>query len=130
LSTISFLSNPPVSAGAVSDLREAVGWARLETEQADELTGYWATIGGFDEHETLIAWCELLSDGKYHGVLLDVLVHPHWQKQGIGRALVKQAVAYLHAHNIRIIHVDFLPERSAFYERCGFRIGLGGIYEG
>ncbi|MGI9059715.1 MAG: MerR family transcriptional regulator [Ktedonobacteraceae bacterium] len=28
------------------------------------------------------------------------------------------------------IHVDFLSERAKFYERCGFRIGLGGIYEG
>jgi len=130
MSAISFLINPPVSARAVSDLREAVGWERLETEQANELTGFWATIGGFDEQETLIAWCALLSDGKYHGILLDVLVHPHWQKQGIGRALVRQAVTHCHEQHIRIIHVDFLPERSAFYERCGFRVGLGGIYEG
>ncbi len=99
------------------------------TEHSDELKGYWATLGGFDENGTLIAWCALLSDGKYHGILLDVLVHPRWQKQGVGRALVAQAVAYLQAHGIRTIHVDFLPERAAFYERCGFRIGLGGIYE-
>ncbi len=44
-------------------------------------------------------------------------------------SLVAQAVAYLQAHGIRIIHVDFLPERAAFYEHCGFRVGLGGIYE-
>lgn len=126
---ISFLPNPVVSTRCVSDLREAVGWQRLETEHSDELKGYWATLGGFDEKGTLIAWCALLSDGKYHGILLDVLVHPLWQKQGVGRALVAQAVAYLQARGIRTIHVDFLPERAAFYERCGFRIGLGGIYE-
>lgn len=129
MNPISFLFHPVVSAHAVSDLREAVGWERLETESSDELKGYWATLGGFDEEGTLIAWCALLSDGKYHGILLDVLVHPSWQKQGIGRSLVAQAVAYLQAHGIRTIHVDFLPERAAFYERCGFRIGLGGIYE-
>ena len=129
MNCISFLPNPKVSARSVSDLREAVGWERLETERLDELKGYWATLGGFDENGALIAWCALLSDGKYHGVLLDVMVHPAWHKQGIGRTLVAQAVAYLQAHGIRIIHVDFLPERAAFYEHCGFRVGLGGIYE-
>lgn len=124
---VSFVFNPAVSPVAVSDLREAVGWDRLATDAADELTGYWATIGGFDEQGHLLAWCALLSDGKYHGILLDVMVHPHWQKQGVGRALVAEAIAYMKLHHIRIIHVDFLPERAAFYEKCGFRIGLGGI---
>ena len=129
MSSISFLPDPIVSVTAVSDLREAVGWGRLETGHADELKGFWATLGGFNENGTLIAWCALLSDGKYHGILLDVMVHPSWQKQGIGRALVAQAIAYFQSHDIRVIHVDFLPERATFYERCGFRVGLGGIYE-
>ena len=87
------------------------------------------TVGGFDEQGTLIAWCALLSDGQQHGVLLDVMVHPQRQKQGIGRALVAEAIGQFRAQGIGIIHVDFLPERAAFYERCGFRIGLGGIYQ-
>jgi hypothetical protein len=33
------------------------------------------------------------------------------------------------AHSISIIHVDFEPELTTFYERCGFHTGLGGIYE-
>ncbi len=128
MSIIIFKINPSVTTRAVSDLREAVGWGRLETDEPDELTGFWATIGGFDEEGTLVAWCELLSDGKYHGILLDVIVHPRWQRQGVGRALVAEAIGHCRAHGIRIIHVDFLPEKANFYERCGFRVGLGGIY--
>jgi GNAT superfamily N-acetyltransferase len=126
---ISFSINPVISPREISDLRESVGWDRLATEEPEELQGYWATVGGFDAQGTCVAWCEMLSDGRYHGILLDVIV-PRWQKQGVGRALVAKAIAHLHAHNIRIIHVDFLPERAAFYEHCGFRVGLGGIYEG
>lgn len=130
MDNVSFVYNPEISPRAVSDLREAVGWDRLATEEPDELQGYWATVGGFDEQGRCIAWCALLSDGKYHGILLDVIVHPDRQRQGVGRTLIAQAIAYLHARGIRIIHVDFLPERAMFYERCGFRVGLGGIYEG
>ncbi|MFL5707239.1 MAG: GNAT family N-acetyltransferase [Ktedonobacteraceae bacterium] len=41
--------------------------------------------------------------------------------------LVARAIEHLQAHAISIIHVDFLPERATFYERCGFKVGLGGI---
>jgi len=92
------------------------------------LAGYWATIGGLDPSGELIAWCAILSDGVRHAVLLDVIVHPRHQGRGVGRALVARAVAHIRTHGITIIHVDFLPERAAFYERCGFRLGLGGIY--
>lgn len=126
---VSFRINPVVTADVVSDLRASVGWARFDADEEDVLHGYWATVGGFDADGTLVAWCALLSDGRVHGVLLDVIVHPQWQGQGVGRALVARAVEHLRAHGIRIIHVDFLPERAAFYAHCGFRIGLGGIYE-
>jgi GNAT superfamily N-acetyltransferase len=129
MSHISFTRNPVVTTRAVSELRASVGWEPFERDEQDRWDGYWATVGGFDEQGTLIAWCALLSDGHQHGVLLDVMVHPQRQKQGVGRALVAEAIGHFRAQGIRIIHVDFLPERAAFYERCGFRIGLGGIYQ-
>lgn len=127
MSAISFIRNPVVTTRAVSELRVAVGWEAIERDEQDKWDGYWATVGGFDEQGTLIAWCALLSDGYQHGILLDVIVHPQWQKQGVGRALVAEAIGHFQAQGIRIIHVDFLPERAAFYARCGFSIGLGGI---
>lgn len=129
MENVSFKINPVVIANAVSDLRASVGWPRFDADEEDVLHEYWATVGGFAEDGTLVAWCALLSDGRAHGVLLDVIVHPQWQKQGVGRALVARAIEHLRAHGIRIIHVDFLPEHATFYEHCGFRIGLGGIYE-
>lgn len=121
--------NPPVSADAIVALRAAVGWDGLEQDYPAALRGYWAYIGGFDEQGRLIAWCAILSDGVRHAVLLDVIVHPAWQRQGLGRVLVRRAVEHCLAHTITIIHVDFLPERATFYEQCGFRPGMGGIYQ-
>lgn len=125
-----FIINPDVIAEAIGDLREAVGWDRLDEDYPAPLKGYWATIGSFDNSGKLIAWCAIVSDGVRHAVLIDVIVHPSFQGQGLGRQLVGQAIEHIHAHGISIIHVDFLPEKANFYERCGFRIGLGGIIDG
>jgi len=129
IDSVTFIINPAIAARAIIDLRSAVGWGGLEADYPAALAGYWATVAGFDAAGELVAWCAILSDGVRHAVLIDMIVHPRRQRQGVGRALVGRAVAHIRAHGITVIHVDFRPERAAFYERCGFRIGLGGIYE-
>jgi GNAT superfamily N-acetyltransferase len=129
MSTISFLPNAPITPLAIADLRVAVGWESHYEDYPVALKGYWATISGFDTTGALIAWCAILSDGVRHAVLIDVIVHPNWQRQGVGQELVATAVRHILAHGISIIHVDFEPEHKTFYERCGFHTGLGGIYE-
>lgn len=124
---IAFMMNAPVTAGEVCDLREAVGWGRQEGDYPAAFAGYWATVSGRDDAGALVAWCAVLSDGVSHAVLLDVIVHPAWQRRGIGRALVQRAITHCRHHAITIIHVDFVPEHQQFYERCGFTTGLGGI---
>ena len=120
---------PGTTMEEIVALREAVGWDGLAADYPAAQAGYWATIGGFDAAGELVAWCAILSDGVRHAVLLDVIVHPSWQGRGIGRALVERATAHIRLHGITIIHVDFLPAVAPFYQRCGFRVGLGGIYE-
>jgi GNAT superfamily N-acetyltransferase len=125
-----FIPNAHVKPHDLTDLREVVGWERHDEDYPAALKGYWATMSGFDTSGALIAWCAILSDGVRHAVLIDVIVHPHWQRQGIGQALVAAAVSHIRERGISIVHVDFEPEHTTFYERCGFRTGLGGIYEG
>jgi GNAT superfamily N-acetyltransferase len=129
MSIVTFIPNAPIIPCAVADLREAVGWERHDEDYPAALKGYWATISGFDTSSALVAWCAILSDGIRHAVLIDVIVHPNWQRQGIGQELVAVAVKHIRAHSISIIHVDFEPEHIIFYKRCGFHTGLGGIYE-
>ena len=125
---ITYTINPALfDIRAIADLREAVSWNRADEDYPIALSGYWATVGGFDPAGQLVAWCAILSDEVRHAVLIDVIVHPSLQRQGVGQALVARAIAHIKAHNITIIHVDFLPEHAAFYERCGFQTGLGGI---
>jgi GNAT superfamily N-acetyltransferase len=130
LSDITFTINPSLlDVRAIADLREAVGWNRRDEDYPAALSGYWATVGGFDTTSQLVAWCAILSDGVRHAVLIDVIVHPALQRQGVGLALVARAIEHIQAHNITLVHVDFIPEHTTFYQRCGFQTGLGGIIE-
>lgn len=130
LRDITFTVNPPLTdTRAIADLRAAAGWDRMDEDYPAALSGYWATVGGFDAAGQLVAWCAILSDAVRHAVLIDVIVHPSMQRQGVGQALVARAIEHIRAHHITIIHVDFLPEHTTFYERCGFQTGLGGIIE-
>jgi GNAT superfamily N-acetyltransferase len=124
---ISFIMNPGIEARVLGDLRESVGWDRSDEDYPAAFKGYWSSVGGFNGEGKLVGWCAILSDGVRHAVLIDVIVHPSWQRQRIGRTLVEKAIAHVRSHGISIIHVDFLPEKARFYERCGFKIGLGGI---
>ena len=81
---VTFQVNPTVSVEAVCDLRAAVDWDRLEEDYPAAFDGYWGTVGAFDGAHNLIGWCAILSDGVRHAVLLDVIVHPTWQRQSIG----------------------------------------------
>ena len=56
MSNVSFSTNPNIAPSAICDLREAVGWARQEEDYPAALQGYWATVGGFDAANTLVAW--------------------------------------------------------------------------
>ena len=125
--SIRIITNPTVSTQAVCELRSAVGWGGLEGDYPAAFAGYWATIGVFDRRDQLVGWCAILSDGVRHSILIDVIVHPSRQRQGLGQRIVSAAVDHCRQQGVSIIHVDFTPENRGFYEKCGFRIGLAGI---
>ena len=119
--------NLPVTAADICALRRAVGWSELEADYPAALNGYWATVGVRDEAGRLVGWGAILSDGVRHAVLLDVIVHPARQRQGLGRRMLQTAIDHCRRQGITLIHVDFTADNIPFYRACGFQIGLGGL---
>ena len=70
--------------------------------------------------ERLIGFVNLAWDGGYHAFILDTTVHPEFRRRGIGRELVRQAVAEAKGGVVEWVHVDYEPHLQNFYERCGF----------
>jgi len=67
----------------------------------------------------LVAFGRATSDGVYRAMLFDVIVHPRYQGQGIGR----QLLGHLLRHpKIAAVEKVFLvtTDQKGFYERLGF----------
>jgi len=90
----------------------------------------WVTATAGDE---LIGFVNVAWDGDVHFFLLDTTVHPRWQRRGIGRRLVREAVEACRGHG-EWLHVDADDElMEGFYRRCGFEpvaAGLVNLTEG
>lgn len=90
--------------------RHSLAW--VQAYAADELVGF-----------VNVAW-----DGGLHAFLLDTVVAPHRQHEGIGTALVEQAVVAAQRAGCAWLHVDYEPHLEPFYRgTCGFRPTSAGL---
>lgn len=64
-----------------------------------------------------VAW-----DGGVHAFILDTMVDPAFQRQGIAKALIEEAVVHARVADYEWLHVDFDPHLMPFYfDACGFK---------
>ena len=118
----------PVTPGEIATLRAAVGWDRCEDSQERVLRGSERYYTVRDQ-DRLIGFLNVISDGVADALLVNVIVHPDFQRKGLGQALVRRAVSDLTADGIQCIQTTFLPDREEFYRKCGFYILGGGIVD-
>jgi GNAT superfamily N-acetyltransferase len=83
-------------------------------------------ICAYDKN-TLIGFVNVAWDGGIHAFLLDTTVHPAYQRRGIGKVLVMQAIQAAHAEGMEWLHVDYEPHLEAFYQDCGCGPTLAGL---
>ena len=118
----------PVATAEIEDLRCAVGWDRFEDKYDQILSNSYIHFTVHDA-DRLIGFLNVISDGIGDAFLLDLMVAPDFQRRGIGKTLVKNAVMDLTDDGIRCIHVTFAPNLEGFYRKCGFPIFSAGIID-
>ena len=68
----------------------------------------------------MVGFANLAWDGGVHAFLVDVLVAPARQREGIGTALVAEAVRLATEAGCAWLHADYAPRLAAFFTgRCG-----------
>ena len=84
-------------------------------------------VGAFCDDD-LVAFVHVVWDGGVHGFLLDTVVHPSCQRQGLGIAVVSAAAAQARSAGCEWLHVDYEPHLKQFYrDGCGFEGTAAGI---
>lgn len=85
-------------------------------------------IGAWDGDE-LVGFVNVAWDGDVHFFLLDTTVHPGWQRRGIGRRLVEEAIDACRGHG-EWLHVDADEGlMTGFYAACGFVSAPAGVLD-
>jgi GNAT superfamily N-acetyltransferase len=118
----------PVIDAEIGELRSAVKWDHDAGTYDRVLKGVHTYFVARDK-EKLIGFVSVISDGAADAFLVDLMVHPDYQKQGLGKELVQRAIKYSKSIGVQCIHVTFNRTEEEFYRNCGFHIFGGGIID-
>jgi len=66
-----------------------------------------------------VGMARLITDG-IQVLIMDVFVHPDYQKQNIGRGIMEQIMKYIENMEYKQIFVNILTDKIGFYEKLGF----------
>ena len=104
-------------------LYATTGWNATYQLSDDELfhaiSSSWYVIGAYDR-DSLVGSGRLVSDGISHALILDLIVLPEYQGQGIGSSILRQLIAHCEAHQMRDIQLFSATGKAGFYKRFGF----------
>ena len=117
-----------VTDAEIGELRAAVGWGHEVGTYDRVLKGVHTYFTARDERK-LIGFVSVISDSVADAFLVDLMVHPDFQRQGLGKSLVREAIKYAKSIGVQCVHVTYDRDLEDFYRNCGFHIIGGGIID-
>ena len=118
-----------VSARTLADLRQSVGWNRMERELADMHLHNAFHLCCFDG-DRLVGYAAVVGNGVTDAYIQDLMVHPDYQQQGIGHQLMQRTLERLRNEGIYMVSVIYGDaELLKYYEEFGFTTMLCGQME-
>lgn len=105
-------------------LRESVGWINYSKEQTQEaINNSLYTIIAIDNSQT-VGMGRLIGDGMYV-MIVDIVVEPNYQKQGIGSKIVGMILDFVSKKTPiggrSSIQLIAEKGKESFYEKIGFK---------
>lgn len=120
--TVSYYETTP-SRLEYSDLFLTTGWNdeyHLTPEELERaIADSWYSVSAYHDSR-LIGYGRVIADGVYHALIVDMIVHPDFQRKGIGGAILKKLVERCRVHKIRDVQLFCADGKAKFYEKFGF----------
>jgi GNAT superfamily N-acetyltransferase len=118
-----YFENNQLTKEEVISLFKSVGWNKNPDDIIPAFNkSHYVTCYDKDK---LIAFARAISDDYYYTNIFDVIVHPHYQKQGIGKQLILRILEKYKGTYFFLTHTE---GKRAFYEKCGFKFNQCGMW--
>lgn len=108
-----------------NELRRLVGWGSISQRQFNISipNSRFITVGKCDGKT--ISMARAVGDGGYHLLVVDVIVHPDFQRQGIGKQMIAQLMdfvksGYVEPGETTMVSLLSAKDKEPFYEKVGF----------
>ena len=108
----------------VLHLYQAVGWTNYthQTEMLEQALSHSLAIYVALDGDAVVGLIRLVGDGFSSVLVQDLIVLPSYQRQGIGSALMKQALEdYKDAYQVQLV-TEQTERTLGFYRSMGFEI--------
>ena len=118
-----------IDPSLLADLRQAVGWNRMERDLADPRLQNAFHLCCFDGNR-VAGYAAVVSNGVTDAYIQDVMVHPAYQHQGIGQQMMQRILDRLRAEGVYMVSVIYgETDLQRYYESFGFTTMLCGQME-
>ncbi len=99
----------------------AAFWAK-DRDLADLATAieFSEPVIGVWDRSSLIGFARATSDGVYRATIWDVVIHPDYQGQGLGRKLIETILSHPRLERVEKIYL-MTTYGQEFYQRSGFQ---------
>ena len=120
---IEYQKKVDITHEALLHLYESVGWSAYTQDNPDLtslLEGAKHYLTAWDG-ERLIGLIRVVGDGVYIAYIQDVLFHPDYQRQGIGKYLMQKMLKEIRYAKQIILTTENSPATKAFYQSLGMK---------
>ncbi len=119
---IEYRENLP-DAHSFFTLYQTTGWDKEDRKQEQQLRNAiknsWYMVSAYSQDE-LIGCGRIISDGYLHAFITEMIIHPNYQRKGIGKEILSKLIQRCHNAGIRDIQLFCAKGKEEFYTNNGF----------
>ncbi|MES2766610.1 MAG: GNAT family N-acetyltransferase [Bacteroidota bacterium] len=122
MQNFTLLKDDIISPREAIELYAAVGWGKAEEYSEETVIRAFKNtqicISARNDEGKLLGFVRVLTDYAFNATIADIVVHPDFQKLGVGRALMEEAKKQLGS---TAIFLEAMPQNEEFFKKCGFK---------
>ena len=103
----------------VSNLFQLVNWGTRPPKDSESSFRQSSFVSIVRSENDIIGFGRTVDDGKYYALIVDVVIHPKFQGQGIGTKIVAELKDQLKGYEF--VTLTAAPGKDGFYEKTGWK---------